>query len=76
MFRKTAFALATVAALGAAALVPTEASAKGFKGGWGHHGWGWGAAGAAALITSAAIASSCYRWVETRYGMARVYVCD
>ena len=32
MFRKTAFAIATVAALGAAALVPTEASAKGFKG--------------------------------------------
>jgi hypothetical protein len=64
MFRKTAFTLATVAALGAAALVPTEASAKGFKGG--HWGWGWGAAGAAALITSAAIASSCYRWVETR----------
>ena len=44
MLRKTTFALATVAALGAAALAPTSASAHGF-GGHGHgfgRGWGWG----------------------------------
>ena len=76
MLRKTVFALATIGAIGAAALIPTEASAGGFKGFHHHHGWGWGF-GAAALITSAAIASNCYRWVETRSGdVVRVNVCD
>jgi len=46
MLRKTLFALATVGAIGAAALIPTtEASAKGFHGFHGfhhYHGWGWG----------------------------------
>ncbi len=39
----TALALG-VAALGAATLTSSEASAKGFHGGggWGHHGGGWG----------------------------------
>lgn len=38
MFRKTILALTGVAALGAAALAPTSASAWGYKGwGWGHH---------------------------------------
>ncbi len=39
----TALALG-VAALGAATLTASEASAKGFHGGggWGHHGGGWG----------------------------------
>jgi hypothetical protein len=41
MIRKSILALAGVAALGAAALAPTSASAWGFKGGWGHH-WGHG----------------------------------
>jgi hypothetical protein len=72
MFRKTAFAITTVAALGAAALVPTEASAKGFKGGW---GWGLGVGLAGVAITSAVIADSCYRWVRTPYGWARANLC-
>jgi hypothetical protein len=73
MIRKTVFTIATVAALGAAALAPTEASAKGLKGG---HGWGWGVGlGIAGIaITSAAVAN-CYQWVETRYGLVRVNTC-
>ena len=43
MIRKSILALAGIAALSAAALAPTSASAWGFKGGgWGHHGWGHG----------------------------------
>ncbi len=41
MFRKLTLAVVTAAALGAAALAPTSASAWGWHGGW-HHGWGWG----------------------------------
>ncbi len=41
----TAIALG-IAAVGAATLMPGEASAKGFHGGWGHHyGWGYGGLG-------------------------------
>jgi hypothetical protein len=84
MIRKTIFAIATVAAIGAAALIPTEASAGGGgKGGMGgkgggfhHHGWGFGI-GAAGLALSAAAISNCYRYVETRDGgVVRVNVCD
>jgi hypothetical protein len=45
MFRKLALAIAASAALGAAALSPTAASAHGWHGGhgWGHgHGYGFG----------------------------------
>jgi hypothetical protein len=42
MIRKTIIAIAAVGTLAAAALAPTSASAWGFKGGWGHHGWGHG----------------------------------
>jgi hypothetical protein len=51
MFRKIALTLTAAAALGAAALSPTAASAQGWHGGWhgGHGGWhgggfhrGWG----------------------------------
>jgi hypothetical protein len=43
MIRKTIFAVATVAAIGAGALIPTEASAGGGGKGGGHHGhWGHG----------------------------------
>jgi hypothetical protein len=45
MIRKTLLGFAAVAALGAAALAPTSASAWGFHhhhGGWGHWGWGFG----------------------------------
>jgi hypothetical protein len=76
MIRKTMFALATVAAIGAAALIPTEASAGGGgKGGGGmgggmggHHGhWGRGYGGGFVVI-----GPSCWRWVP---GVGRVYVC-
>jgi hypothetical protein len=39
MIRKTLLGLTAIAALGAAALAPTSASAWGFKH---HHGWGHG----------------------------------
>jgi len=42
MIRKSILALTALTALGAAALAPTSASAWGFKGGWGHHGWNHG----------------------------------
>jgi hypothetical protein len=41
MIRKAIFAVATVAAIGAAALIPTEASAGGGKGGGGGMGSGY-----------------------------------
>ena len=74
MIRKTIFAVATVAAIGAAALIPTEASAGGGgKGGgmggghhWGHGYWGGGFGGVVV------IGPSCWRWVP---GVGRVYVC-
>jgi len=75
MIRKTFFAVATVAAIGAAALIPTEASAGGGgKGGggmggghhWGHGYWGGGFGGIVVL------GPSCWRWVP---GLGRVYVC-
>ena len=74
MIRKTIFAVATVAAIGAAALIPTEASAggggKGGGMGGGHHGghgyWGGGFGGIVVL------GPSCWRWVP---GLGRVYVC-
>ena len=73
MIRKTIFAVATVAAIGAAALIPSEASAGGGKGGgmggghhWGHGYWGGGFGGVVV------IGPSCWRWVP---GLGRVYVC-
>jgi hypothetical protein len=80
MIRKTMFAVATVAAIGAAALIPTEASAGGGgkgggKGGGmgggmgGHHGhWGHGYGYGGFVV----IGPSCWRWVP---GLGRVYVC-
>jgi hypothetical protein len=63
MIRKTIFAVATVAAIGATALIPTEASAGGGgKGGglhkhWGHGHWGRG-------FGILVIGPSCWRWVR------------
>ena len=63
MIRKTIFAVATVAAIGAAALIPTEAFAGGKGGGmggghhWGHGYWGGGFGG---IVV---IGPSCWRWV-------------
>lgn len=46
MLRKLVLGLAAVAALSTAAMLPTAASAKGWKGGWHHHHhhghWGGG----------------------------------
>ena len=72
MIRKTIFAVATVAAIGAAALIPTEASAGGGKGGGmggGHHlGHGYWGGGFGGIVV---IGPSCWRWV---HGVGRVYV--
>jgi hypothetical protein len=78
MIRKTMFAVATVAAIAAAALIPTEASAGGGgKGGGmgggmgGNHGhWGHGYGGGYGGFV--VIGPSCWRWVP---GFGRVYVC-
>src|SRR5262249_14842274 len=68
------FAFATVAAIAAAALIPTEASAGGGKGGGiggSHHGhWGHGYGGGFGGIV--VIGPSCWRLVP---GFGRVYVC-
>jgi hypothetical protein len=83
MIRKTIFAIATVAAIGAAALIPTEASAGGGgKGGGGkgggmgggmgggHHGhWGHGYRDYGFVATG----YSCWRWSPRL--QRRVYVC-
>jgi hypothetical protein len=55
MFRKTAFVLAATAALGAAALAPTSASAHHF----GHRGWGLGIGIGAGIVGTAIVANSC-----------------
>jgi hypothetical protein len=73
MIRKTIFAVATVVAIGAAALIPTEASAggggKGGGMGGGHHGHGYWGGGFGGIVV---IGPSCWRWVP---GFGRVYVC-
>ena len=76
MIRKTLFAIATVAAIGAAALIPTQASAGGGKGGGmgggmggGHHGHGHWGGGYGGIVV---IGPSRWRWVR---GLGRVYVC-
>jgi hypothetical protein len=81
MFRKTILAVAGIAAMGAAALAPTSASAWHHH----HHHHGFGLLGpaivAGALLGTAAVADGpgCYerRWVETPAGWrkVRVYVC-
>jgi hypothetical protein len=70
MLRKTIMALATCAALGAAALAPTSASAHwggghgGWHGGW-HHGWGYHH-----FVVAGPVYGGCMvrRWVYTPYG--------
>ncbi|MEJ0077276.1 MAG: hypothetical protein WDO17_17925 [Alphaproteobacteria bacterium] len=82
MIRKTILALAGVAALSAAALAPTSASAWGFKGGgWGHHGWGPGfgyGVGFVGAPTYVTLASDCYYVKKiTRSGFVKVIkVCE
>jgi len=74
MIRKTIFALAAIATISATALVPTEASAKNFKG---NHHWGRYAVGTAIVLGATAAYASCYRYVETRSGdVVKMWVCD
>ena len=59
------------AAIGATALIPTEASAGGGGKGGGHHGhWGHGHWGRHFGIV--VIGPSCWRWIP---GLGKVYVC-
>ena len=77
MFRKSIFALAAVATIAATALVSTEASAKGFKGGGWGHGWGRYAIGSAVVLGATAVYASCYRYVTTRSGdVVKVWICE
>lgn len=66
MLRKSLLTLAAAAMLGATALVPTAASAHGFKGGGHGHFFGWGHR---AWIGSVYVDDACY---YTRRG---VLVC-
>jgi hypothetical protein len=81
MIRKSMLALTAIAALGAAALAPTSASAFGFKGGgWGHHGWGhgYGFYGAGYGVSYVDVVPSCY-YVKrvNRFGQLRlIKVCE
>ena len=76
MFRKLILALGATAAIGAAALSPTAASAKPWHHHW-HHGWhGYGIG-----FVGPAYGGDCYivrRVVWTPYGkrIRRVEVCD
>ncbi len=75
MFRKTLLTLAAIATLGAAAFVPTAASAS-----WhGHHNHWRGSVGI--YVPTTYVDSDCYtvkRVVDTRYGprVRRITVCD
>jgi hypothetical protein len=75
MFRKLAFAIAASAALGAAALSPTAASAHGWHGGhWGHgwgHGHGFGVGFSPVIVTGGYADDGCLvqRRVRTPYGI-------
>ena len=81
MFRKLTLALAATAALGAAALAPTSASAHWHGHHW-HHGWHHGWYGGVGFFGPTYVAApDCYvvrRVVFTPYGkrIRRVTVCD
>jgi hypothetical protein len=71
MLRKFALAFAATAALGAAALSPTAASAHGWGHHWGH-GWGHGFGFSPVIVTGGyADDGGCYvqRRVRTPYGI-------
>ncbi len=72
MIRKSIFALAAIATLGAAALAPTSASAWGFKG-WHHSHFGFGLG-----LIDVAPSSDCYLVQKVgRHGYVRtIQVCD
>jgi hypothetical protein len=72
VLRKSIIALAAVATIGAAAIAPTEASARGFH----YRHAGRIALGTAIVLTTAAIASSCWRYRWYRGVYVRQWVCD
>ena len=78
MIRKSILALTGIAALAAAALAPTSASAWGFKGGW--HGWGhgWGHGFYGYGVRYVDVVPSCYFVKKiNRYGEVRmIRVCE
>lgn len=80
MLRKLALALVATAALGAAALSPTAASAHGWHGGhgWGHH-YGFGYGFAPAYVGGGYVNDGCLvtRRIRTPYGvrLRTVNVC-
>ena len=65
MFRKSICAVAAIATIAAASLVPTTASAHGFKGGW---GWGGGWGYRSGIILAAPLAYGCASYVVTPSG--------
>jgi len=80
MFRKLILALGATAVIGAAALSPTTASAKGWKHNHWHHGWGHGF-GISFGVPLTYGYGDCYivrRVVWTKYGkrIRRYEVCD
>ena len=85
MFRKISFAVATVIALGAAAMSPAAAGGKhGGHGHGGHHGHGHGHGGHHGhghghrlFYGSSAfyIGGDCYKYIQTRRGLRLVNVC-
>jgi hypothetical protein len=76
MLRKTFIALAATAAIGAAALVPTVASAKPMGGGMHHggfgHGWGHGWRGGVILVGGG---YDCIRYVRYGHRLVPVNIC-
>ena len=78
MIRKSILALTGIAALAAAALAPTSASAWGFKGGW--HGWGhgWGHGFYGYGVRYVDVVPSCYYVKKfNRFGQVRmIKVCE
>ena len=78
MIRKSILALTGIAALAAAALAPTSASAWG-KGGW-HHGWGhgWGHGFYGYGVRYVDVVPSCYYVKKiNRFGEVRmIRVCE
>jgi hypothetical protein len=65
MIRKTIFAVATVAAVTAATLVPASAKGKHY-GGW-YRG---------AVFISAPLIYSCWKYLPTKYGVVKVWDCS
>lgn len=66
MIRKTILTVAAVAAVTAATLAP--ASAHGKFGRWGWYG--------GAVFLSAPVIYSCWKYVPTKYGIAKVWDCS